>query len=109
MGQESDIQREIMDRLKRKPGIYAWRNNSGATKTKRGQFLRYGHVGSGDIIGVASPGGRFFSIEVKTAKGVLSKEQTDFIWAMKTLGAIAFVAHSADEAIEELETWLADT
>ncbi len=109
MGAETEILREIMERLKRKPCVYAWRNNSGATKTKRGQFLRYGHVGSGDIIGVASPGGRFFSIEVKTPKGVLSEEQESFILTMHGLGAIAFVAHSADEAIASLEAQLADT
>ncbi len=109
MGAETEILREIMDRLKRHPGIYAWRNNSGATKTKRGQFLRYGHVGSGDIIGVASPGGRFFSIEVKAPKGVVSEEQETFITTMLGLGAVAFVAHSADEAMEALEAWLADT
>jgi hypothetical protein len=106
---ETEIQREIMERLRRKPGIYAWRNNSGATKTKRGQFLRYGHVGSGDIIGVAAPDGRFFSIEVKTTKGVVSEEQENFILTMHGLGAIAFVAHSADEAMTTLEAWLADT
>lgn len=108
MGAETEIQREIMERLRCRPGIYAWRNNSGATKTKRGQFLRYGHVGSGDIIGVAS-GGRFFSIEVKTTKGVVSEEQENFITTMIGLGAIAFVAHSADEAMSQLEAWLADT
>ena len=44
-------------------GCYVWRNNSGVLKSGT-RFVRFGHVGSGDIIGI-TPNGRFISIENK--------------------------------------------
>ncbi|HEY1189323.1 MAG TPA: hypothetical protein VGE74_16845 [Gemmata sp.] len=48
--------------------IYAWRNNTGSCKTRQGHFIRYGQVGSSDVLGIL-PGGRFLAFECKTATG----------------------------------------
>ncbi len=72
-------------------GAYAWRNNTG----RRGG-IRFGHVGSGDILGVL-PGGRALSIEVKAGGDEEREDQAKFRAAISTLGALAFVARNLDE------------
>ena len=59
-------------------------------------------TGSSDIVGIHKKTGRFIAIEVKSKRGVLSKEQEQFINAVRNAGGIAGVARSAKEAIELL-------
>lgn len=54
-----------------------WQNQTGAVKTTKGHFQRYGLVGSADIIGHTGQG-RAVYIEVKTKGGKLSKDQQRF-------------------------------
>lgn len=49
-------------------GIYAWRQNTGAAKTKSGRFVKFGMPGTPDIVGML-PGGRFLGIECKRPNG----------------------------------------
>lgn len=56
-------------------------------------------VGSSDLIGL-SPDGRFLAVEVKTAKGRPTKEQTNFIEQVKRAGGIAGIARSPEQALE---------
>jgi hypothetical protein len=58
-------------------------------------------VGSGDLIGFSKTG-RFISLEVKTATGILSTEQQSFITAVNSSGGIAFCARSVDDAVKQL-------
>lgn len=55
--------------------------------------------GGSDIIGIA-PDGCFLAIEVKTARGRVSKEQQTFIDAVNKAGGIAGVARSVEDALE---------
>jgi hypothetical protein len=41
-------------------GIYHWRNSTGAVRIGPGRFMRFGKVGSSDILGVL-PGGKIHS------------------------------------------------
>jgi hypothetical protein len=59
-------------------------------------------LGSSDLIGIQAGTGRFFAIEVKTATGRASKEQTNFINHVKKMGGIAGIARSEQEALELL-------
>ena len=83
-------------------GIFAWRNNTGSFQGfgKGGvrRPVRVGIVGGGDIFGVL-PGGRFLSIECKTAKGKTSLDQEAFMNEVNDQGGLARVVRS----IEELE------
>ena len=79
MERESDIVKSIKDYLEWKKYLFI-RNNSGAMKTERGGFIRFGSVGSPDFV-VFLQGGKAIGLEVKTAKGVLSEGQK--IWQAK--------------------------
>jgi hypothetical protein len=98
---ESDIVKEILLRLPLmlpKGQIYLWRNNTGATITQSGGFLRYGEKGSPDILGILAPQGIFLAIEVKAPKGVVRPEQEEWLERARTMGAIAGVVRSLADA-----------
>jgi hypothetical protein len=56
--------------------VFAWRNNTGAGRID-GRWIRYGHPGSGDILGIL-PSGLFLSVECKTPTGRQAKQQKLF-------------------------------
>ena len=82
-------------------GIYHWRNSTGAVRIGPERFMRFGKVGSSDILGCL-PGGRFLAVEVKAPSGRLSPEQAEFLDKIQSLGGLAIVAHS----FQELDTAL---
>lgn len=99
---EADVLKQCLDYLKIK-GIYAWRNNTGAYK-KGGFYIRYGKVGSSDILGIMNDG-RFLAVECKREKGgKLSEEQIDFLNAIKSRGGVAVCVRSVEELKEALES-----
>lgn len=55
--------------------------------------------GGSDIIGIA-PCGRFLAVEVKTARGRVTPEQTRFIEAVIQAGGIAGIARCVDDALQ---------
>ncbi len=89
---EHAIQLQIMEYLALK-GIFAWRNNSGTLRDRRGIPVRFGKVGSSDILGVA-PDGKFLAIEVKRPKGTwgLQPAQEEFMTEVLKRGGYAGVA-----------------
>jgi hypothetical protein len=54
-----------------------------------------------DILGIL-PDGRFLGIEVKSAKGVIHKEQLEFIETANFFYGLAFVAKSLDDVKRHL-------
>lgn len=77
-------------------GVFAWRNNSGATKTEGGRFVRFGLRGSSDILGIL-PGGRFLAVECKAPKGRTTPDQEAFLTDIRRRGGVAMVARSVDD------------
>lgn len=107
---EGLVVKEIMNYLAIRK-VYAWRNNTGAIKTQ-GQhgdrFLRFGKVGSSDILGVLDDG-RFLAIECKAPNGRLSDPQRVFLSNVSRRGGVAIVARSAEEVERALfhpSTWI---
>lgn len=102
---ETVLVKGILDALawKYKGRAKFWRNNTGATKTASGGFVRYGEVGSPDILGVLSPSGRLVCLEVKTDKGKTSPAQEVWLQEANNLGAITAVVRSIDDALAALE------
>lgn len=101
---EKDIQKQILEYLSYRH-IFCWRNNSGAFKYEgksKMNYVRYGLKGSSDILGIM-PDGRFLAIEVKNDKGKLSEAQEIFLKVIKDNKGVAFVAHSVEEVIKELD------
>lgn len=71
-------------------GIPSWRNNSGALAVGK-RFVRFGHPGSSDILGILAPGGRLLAVECKTATGRLSPAQRAFLDNVTRAGGLALV------------------
>lgn len=97
-----------------KQGVTIFRNNIGVAVFPDGSRVAYGLTpGSSDLIGWKSitvtpemVGKRlavFVAVEVKTAKGRLTKEQRNFIDRLRMCGGIAGVAKSPEEALNVIE------
>lgn len=82
-------------------GIVAWRNNTGAVKTGD-RFIRYGAVGSPDIIGLL-PNGRFLGVECKVGKRKQTPDQVAFGEAITNSGGVYIVARTVDDVADMLD------
>lgn len=83
-------------------GFYCWRNNTGAVKVGA-RFIRYGFVGSSDILGIC-PDGRFLAVECKREKGgVLSEAQKTFLSEIEKRGGVALVCNGLKSLQEGLK------
>lgn len=77
--------------------VFAWKNQSTGMWDATKKLYRKSHnpfhiKGVADIIGVYE--GRLLAIEVKSEKGVVSKEQREFLDKVNAKGGIGFVARS---------------
>ena len=121
MKSEAKIQNEVRARLNNSKLLRLYRNNTGQTplpcpgcfiqlcgrcEGKYRRPIKFGlAVGSADLIGFTRFG-RFISVEIKTDKGKLSKEQIIWMKLVKEWGGIARVIRSVAEAdafLKELE------
>lgn len=82
-------------------GIFAWRNNSGGFK-KGKHFIRFGAVGSPDILGIM-PNGQALCIECKVGKNVTSEAQMNWLSVAKKQGALVLIVYTIDELINSIE------
>ncbi len=98
---EKDIQRAILEWLSLKK-IFHYRNNSGAFKGSRGQFYKFGSLGSPDIIGIIK--GQYVGIEVKgsNGKGKQSEAQKKFQEDLENAGG----RYILTDSLEELIKWI---
>lgn len=100
--QETNIQNNIRLALSKR-GHIVLRYNVGKFYTLDGRFIKVGEVGVSDLLGHRIPDGKAFYLETKTTVGKASKEQKQFINAMKQTGAIAGFVRSVDDAINLVE------
>lgn len=80
---------------------YFWRNNTGARKIEENgssRFIRFGHVGSADIIGVAN--GRFVAFEAKSDRGRQTENQRMFQAEIERHRGIYVLYRRPEEALE---------
>lgn len=87
---EADIQRSILDYLRRRKVLH-WRNNVGAMKRGKG-FVRFGQKGLPDIF-VVLPGtkGRLAAVEVKRPGEIPTPEQDDMLMRFIDAGCVGAV------------------
>lgn len=95
---EKGVQNAVIKYLALKKYFY-WRNNSGALKTERGGFLRFGAVGSPDIFVIHK--GRIIGLEIKD-KSKQSDGQKDFEAGMVKAGGEYFIIRSIDDIMKVL-------
>lgn len=112
---EQAIQQEIILNLS-KSGARLLRNNCGQCQASDGRVIRYGvgNPGGSDLIGlhtititpemVGQQLAVFTAIEVKTPTGRVSEQQQRFIAMVKSLGGIAGVARSVEDAADLLKS-----
>lgn len=98
---ESTIQAEILLAIGRMPGALFWRNQTGALPSRTGRVVRFGLLGSPDIIGCVR--GRFVGIEVKTATGKQREAQVNFQRAFERSGGLYVIARSPADALAAIE------
>ena len=94
---ESTVIRECQKWLTAR-GLLHWRNNTGAVAFDGGGFIRYGQVGSPDIIG-CTPTGYFFGVECKSKKGKPSALQVAWRMRCEMSNGIYILAHDLTEMI----------
>ena len=100
MSKESEVQKAIIEYLHLMK-IWNYRNNSGALKTERGHFVRFGAKGSPDIICVID--GQYVGIECKSHSGRQSEHQKAFQEGLEEHGGAYCLARSVDDVIEFLD------
>ena len=94
---EKGIQDFILNYLEINRIGFFWRNNTGAMKTMSG-FMKFGKVGSADILGVLE--GRFVAIECKRqGKKNLDEAQEKFRYELESSGGIYYLANNVDSAL----------
>jgi hypothetical protein len=98
---ENSVLNAVMEYLSLKH-IPHWRMNSGATKTERDGFIRFGSKGMSDIYAIG-PAGISVWIECKRPKGGrLSEAQKEFLDCINRNFGIGIVVHSVEELEEQL-------
>lgn len=106
---EGDIQTAILNYLVGELNLFVWRNNTtGVFDPKTNSFRSLGTYslkGVADILGIL-PNGKLLAIEVKTAKGRVSKHQKNFIQRVNKSGGVAFVARSVQAVKKEIKAYL---
>lgn len=101
---EAALLAAIRDALVESGRVMIWRNNSGMLRADHGRVVRFGlGLGSADLIGLLRGSGRFFALEIKAPRGVVSAEQRAWIGAVEAAGGFARVVRSVDEALRALD------
>lgn len=97
---EKDTQKVILDYLRATKAHFI-RNNTGAFKTERGGFVRFGSVGSPDIFIFRK--GMTYAVEVKSTGRKLTPEQAIWQKRFEKEGFVYILAYSFEEFIQKYE------
>lgn len=100
-GEETSLNHELLKSLNYFG--YFWRNNTGAHEIESSgsrRYIKYGHPGSGDILGVVK--GWPVAIEGKSKRGVQSDAQKEFQRNFEKHGGIYILAKRQDDALEPI-------
>lgn len=118
MTSEAKIQHAIRLELGQEDDLVLWRNECGVARHSKGGrdwMVTYGLTpGSADLVGIhyvyvgedsmfSGYVGRFFALEVKSAKGRIDKKQTQFLELVRRMGGFAAVVRSVEEARAALD------
>lgn len=100
---ETVVLQEIRLALAREPDLVLWRLSQGMGERSGRVIARHGlTVGAADLIGVLSPWGRWFALEVKTRSGRTRPEQDRWLALVRRYGGHAAVVRCVDDAMREL-------
>jgi hypothetical protein len=94
-------------------GIPAWRNNTGCAKADYGgksRLIRFGKVGSSDIVGILPATGRWLAVETKRPAspgkraGALTENQRGFLEMIREAGGVAVCVSDLVDLAEVIST-----
>lgn len=94
---EKDLVNACLEILALK-GIFSWRNNTGAFSGEykgKKRFVRFGEVGSPDIIAVYD--GQFIGVECKVGKNTQSEKQKEFQNKLEEAGGLYWLVYTPEE------------
>lgn len=94
---EAEIQREILDYLKRRR-YTVLRTNAGGIKISSTRFVHLAPKGTPDLLAIDLRGEHHW-IEVKTPNGAIKEEQKEWIDEHRSRGCDVIVARSVDDVI----------
>lgn len=95
---EASIQHDVIRAVNRSGRAWVARCNSGFIDGVRFGLGR----GTPDLIGMLTTTGRFFALEVKSARGRLSDDQRRWAHAARQRGAFVAVVRSVEDAIDAI-------
>lgn len=93
---EKLVLRAVLDYLTYRQYFF-WRNNTGAFKTERGGFYKFGDAGSPDVCLIKS--GKFIGLEVKD-KAKQSEAQKDWQARCEEAGGQYYIVRSIDDLVK---------
>lgn len=82
--------------------VFLWSNNTGSGLLDGKRWVKFGLVGSGDLIGLTKDG-RFLSLECKTGDARQSFDQKMFQKRIEELGGRYFVIRSVEDAMRTFD------
>lgn len=94
---EAFVVHDILKAWGAHPRLRIARINTGGAML-RGQFVRFGVPGTGDIVGLIAPSGRLLMIECKTATGKQREAQITMERVVTAMGGLYVVARSLADA-----------
>lgn len=98
VGKHAELQKKIIDFLNIS-GHYVWPNPTGAYR-RGGVWIKYGKVGSGDIIGMLK-NGIFISVECKKDNDSHREKQKEFASLTEQHNAVYIICRSFNEFKEK--------
>jgi hypothetical protein len=98
---ESDVLRACQRYLTTVRRWFVWRNNTGGAKIAD-RFVRFGAVGSADLLGVIPPAGRLLACECKQPGGKPTEKQQAWLAQARAAGAVVIVATGVEDLREQL-------
>jgi hypothetical protein len=109
MNPETIIQNDVLRYLATRRDVVIWRSNCGAACDSRGQVVRFGKKGQGDLAGLLTVCGIGVSlwIECKTATGRQSPAQKTFQTVISNRGGLYILARCADDVRDGLDDFIA--
>lgn len=94
----TDLIKEIICFCQKRYNCFLWKNQTG----QRGG-VRFGLLGSSDILGLLGDNGRFIAIEVKIGKDTLSGDQEGFKAQIERLGGVFIEARAIEDVLVVLD------
>ncbi len=94
---ETALVKAILLHIGSRPDVRVYRNNTGCLIDDRGRPVKFGLIGSADIIGLIAPHGRFLAIECKTQSGKQSDQQRKYQQMIESMGGIYILARKVED------------